>query len=36
MTIWSRLEWLNIAGFLLPAVLAVWLDGRAGRRGKKN
>lgn len=27
-----RLNWLNIAAFLLPAIALVWLDRRAGRR----
>ena len=36
MNLWSRLEWFNIAGFVFPALLAVWLDVRPGRRRMKN
>lgn len=28
----SRLQWINIAAFVVPAVLMIWLDRRAGRR----
>jgi hypothetical protein len=28
----DRLKWLQIAAFLIPAALMVWLDRRAGRR----
>jgi hypothetical protein len=36
MNLWSRLDWFNISGFLLPALLAVWFDRRAGRRLKET
>ena len=32
MNLWQRLDWFNIAGFLIPSLLAVLFDHRAGRR----
>lgn len=28
-----RLRWLNIAALVLPSILLIWIDRRAGRRG---
>jgi len=28
----ARLDWVNLSGFVLPALLLTWLDRRSGRR----
>jgi hypothetical protein len=32
----SRFNWRNIAAFLIPALLLIWLDVRSGRRGQSS
>jgi hypothetical protein len=36
MELLHRLYWFNIAGLVLPSLVLVWIDRRAGRRDRSR